>query len=160
MFGKPFHTTLPLSPTSTFMKMPDHSACDRSGTCWKAATCLTLGMTKASTTIDIMSPKWWLISVSLLRNFSSAAPHAPLLFDETGQSSAFFTLSDILTFSLGHWKGHPPLRSLSIEHLKHNLDAADRAAFVSFLCLMLTWLPERRKGAKELLDHIWLSCKP
>ncbi len=94
------------------------------------------------------------------QEFQQRSSHAPLLFDETGQSSAFFTLSDILTFSLGHWKGHPPLRSLSIEHLKYNLDAADRAVFVSFLCLMLTWLPERRKGAKELLDHIWLSCKP
>ncbi|KAJ5556542.1 hypothetical protein N7494_000457 [Penicillium frequentans] len=48
-----------------------------------------------------------------------------------------------------------PFRNL--EHTIPFLEDKDRAAFLSFVRQMLTWLPEERKTARELMDHPFLS---
>ena len=48
-----------------------------------------------------------------------------------------------------------PFRNL--EHTIPFLEDKDRAAFLSFVRKMLTWLPEERKTARELMDHPFLS---
>ncbi|KAJ9649450.1 hypothetical protein H2199_000225 [Coniosporium tulheliwenetii] len=60
---------------------------------------------------------------------------APLVFDEAG-----------------HWKGNPPLPQLLFEASGEHLEGANKAAFLNFMRSMLTWLPEERKTAKELLE--------
>jgi serine/threonine-protein kinase SRPK3 len=37
------------------------------------------------------------------------------------------------------------------------LDGQERALFIKFAQRMLTWLPEKRATAKELLDDPWLK---
>lgn len=37
------------------------------------------------------------------------------------------------------------------------LEEKDREAFLSFARQMLTWLPEKRKIARELMDHQFLK---
>ena len=39
------------------------------------------------------------------------------------------------------------------------LEESDREVFVSFVRQMLTWLPEKRKTARELMDHPFLKLR-
>ncbi|KAJ5937020.1 hypothetical protein N7466_003470 [Penicillium verhagenii] len=49
--------------------------------------------------------------------------------------------------------------SRSLEHTTPFLEEKDRAAFLSFVHNMLTWLPEERKTARELMDHPFLRLR-
>lgn len=46
--------------------------------------------------------------------------------------------------------------SRSLEHTIPFLEENDRAGFLSIVQKMLTWLPEGRKTARELMDHPFL----
>ncbi|KAE8154409.1 kinase-like domain-containing protein [Aspergillus avenaceus] len=48
-----------------------------------------------------------------------------------------------------------PARKL--EDTVPSLEVGDREAFLSFIKQMLTWLPEERKTARELMDHPFLN---
>ncbi|PYH38424.1 kinase domain protein [Aspergillus neoniger CBS 115656] len=48
-----------------------------------------------------------------------------------------------------------PARKL--EDAVPSLEASDKEAFLSFIKLMLTWLPEERKTARELMEHPFLN---
>ncbi|KAJ9490350.1 hypothetical protein VN97_g2932 [Penicillium thymicola] len=47
--------------------------------------------------------------------------------------------------------------SRSLEDTAPFLEEKDREAFLSFVRQMLTWLPEKRKSARELMDHPFLK---
>ncbi|KAL2865720.1 putative serine/threonine-protein kinase [Aspergillus lucknowensis] len=49
--------------------------------------------------------------------------------------------------------------SRSLEDTIPFLEEKDRRAFLSFVRQMLTWLPEERKTARELMDHPFLKLK-
>lgn len=64
--------------------------------------------------------------------------------------------ADLTQLASGHWKGNPPLPQLSLEASEEHLEGANKAAFLNFMRSMLTWLPEERKTARELLEDPWL----
>ncbi|KAG5302383.1 protein kinase [Histoplasma capsulatum G186AR] len=74
------------------------------------------------------------------KTFQQRSPNTPLVFDEAG-----------------NWKGNPPLPPLSLEDSEKHLKGVDKIAFLSFMRSMLTWLPEERRSAKELLIDPWLN---
>lgn len=47
--------------------------------------------------------------------------------------------------------------SRSLEDTAPFFEEQDREAFLSFVRQMLTWLPEKRKTARELMDHPFLK---
>lgn len=47
--------------------------------------------------------------------------------------------------------------SRSLENTTLFLEQGDREAFLSFVRQMLNWLPEKRKTARELMDHQFLK---
>ena len=47
--------------------------------------------------------------------------------------------------------------SRSLEDTIQFFEEKDREAFLSFARQMLTWLPEKRKTARELMDHPFLK---
>lgn len=49
--------------------------------------------------------------------------------------------------------------SRSLEDTIPFLEEKDRQAFLSFVRQMLTWLPEKRKTARELMDHPFLKLR-
>lgn len=49
--------------------------------------------------------------------------------------------------------------SRSLEDTTPFLEEKDRDAFLSFVRQMLTWLPEKRKTARELMDHPFLKLR-
>ncbi|KAI9817056.1 MAG: hypothetical protein M1832_004774 [Thelocarpon impressellum] len=65
--------------------------------------------------------------------------------------------SEFLRLSEREWRGDPPLPPLSLEGSEEMLVGANKEAFLSFMRSMLTWLPEERKTAKELLEDPWLN---
>jgi serine/threonine protein kinase len=48
-----------------------------------------------------------------------------------------------------------PTRKL--EDTVPSLETGDKEAFLSFIRQMLTWLPEERKTARELMEHPFLN---
>ena len=62
----------------------------------------------------------------------------------------------------GAWLSHAPIsESRTLEALETQLEAEDRTGFFQFLRRSLTWLPEERATAKELLEDPWLkNLKP
>lgn len=46
--------------------------------------------------------------------------------------------------------------SVSLNTLEKRLVGREEEDFIRFMKSMLTWLPEKRKTAKELLDDPWL----
>ena len=58
----------------------------------------------------------------------------------------------------GAWIAHddaavPPI---SMEGLEKRLSGSEKGYFLDFLRSMLTWLPEERRTARQLLDDPWL----
>ncbi|RAL03696.1 kinase-like protein [Aspergillus ibericus CBS 121593] len=58
--------------------------------------------------------------------------------------------------SEGQWKGTIDIPPVSFEKLEGNLDGESQQLFLHFLRKMLTWNPEERASARELLDDPWL----
>ncbi|MCJ1384038.1 hypothetical protein MMC17_007154 [Xylographa soralifera] len=48
-------------------------------------------------------------------------------------------------------------KNFTFEELEKYLDTEDKKLFIDFMKCMLQWLPEKRKTAKELVDHPWLT---
>ena len=42
---------------------------------------------------------------------------------------------------------------------EENLEGEDQAEFFDFMTSMITWLPEERLSARELLQHKWLKAE-
>lgn len=58
--------------------------------------------------------------------------------------------------NIGEWKGLAPIPwSRTLEELETRLD--DNRDFLRFVLRALTWLPENRPTAKELLKDPWLT---
>ncbi|CAG8928809.1 unnamed protein product [Penicillium salamii] len=51
---------------------------------------------------------------------------------------------------------HATIPCTSLESLEKRLSGAEKESFLRFLGSMLTWMPEERKTAKQLLDDPWL----
>lgn len=66
-------------------------------------------------------------------------------------------LRSLLTlFATGKWLGLAPIpEARTMEALECRLK--DKAGFLSFIRRALTWMPEERATAKELLQDPWLS---
>jgi len=47
--------------------------------------------------------------------------------------------------------------SVTLEDLEVRLEEPEKGAFLKFIRSMLTWLPEERKTARELLEDPWLQ---
>lgn len=60
---------------------------------------------------------------------------------------------------IGAWIAHndAAVPSISLETLERRLVASEKPGFLEFLRSMLTWLPEERKTAKQLLNDPWLQ---
>ncbi|PYI02369.1 kinase-like protein [Aspergillus sclerotiicarbonarius CBS 121057] len=58
--------------------------------------------------------------------------------------------------SEGHWKEDFEIPPISLEKLEGNLEGESQQLFLQFLRKMLTWKPEERASARELLDDPWL----
>ncbi|RAL14126.1 uncharacterized protein BO97DRAFT_433244 [Aspergillus homomorphus CBS 101889] len=56
----------------------------------------------------------------------------------------------------GKWKGAAPLPDKTIEALEERLRGDEKDDFLRFLRRMLSWLPEERATAKDLLFDPWL----
>ena len=48
-------------------------------------------------------------------------------------------------------------RDVSLSSRVLSLDGRDKILFLDFVSHMLEWLPEKRRTAKELLEHPWLT---
>ncbi|KAF2130651.1 CMGC protein kinase [Dothidotthia symphoricarpi CBS 119687] len=58
----------------------------------------------------------------------------------------------------GQWIAEVPIPGhLSLESLEENLSGTEQQEFLEFVRCMLTWKPEDRMTAKQLLDHPWLK---
>jgi hypothetical protein len=44
-----------------------------------------------------------------------------------------------------------------LENSEENLEGEDKASFLQFVKRLVTWRPEERCSAKELLDDAWLN---
>ncbi|KAK5102478.1 hypothetical protein LTR70_000334 [Exophiala xenobiotica] len=51
----------------------------------------------------------------------------------------------------------PRVSSVTLEDLEVRLEEPEKGAFLKFIRSMLTWLPEERKTARELLEDPWLQ---
>jgi len=51
----------------------------------------------------------------------------------------------------------PLLPSSSLEAMEENLNGKNKELFLNFIRSMLQWEPEKRKTARELLKHPWLT---
>jgi hypothetical protein len=66
--------------------------------------------------------------------------------------------SDCLYFrNTGYWKGYPALPPISLELVEEKLQGTAKDVFLDFMRSMLTWLPEKRLTARELLENTWQS---
>ncbi|MCJ1396678.1 hypothetical protein MMC18_009570, partial [Xylographa bjoerkii] len=57
----------------------------------------------------------------------------------------------------GKWKGTIDIPVMSFEDSEQNLNGEEKVLFLAFLRKMLSWVPEERKTAKELLQDRWLK---
>lgn len=64
---------------------------------------------------------------------------------------------DILTVLQGKFCYNELIPSRSLEDTTLFLEGNERESFLSFVRDMLTWLPEKRKTARELMDHPFLK---
>lgn len=62
-------------------------------------------------------------------------------------------------YALGNWIGETsiPDDSASLEQSEWNLKGEDEVLFLAFIRKMVTWRPEDRCSAKELLRDPWLN---
>ncbi|KAL5356942.1 kinase-like domain-containing protein [Aspergillus floccosus] len=58
----------------------------------------------------------------------------------------------------GNWKGDPPLPPIALEGCEAKLQGSLKVAFLRFLRSILTWVPDERKSARELLQDPWLKA--
>ncbi|GLA86318.1 hypothetical protein AtubIFM56815_010577 [Aspergillus tubingensis] len=56
----------------------------------------------------------------------------------------------------GKWKGSAEIPAISLEKLEGNLQGKSQQDFLRFLRKTLTWNPDERHSARELLDDPWL----
>jgi hypothetical protein len=62
----------------------------------------------------------------------------------------------LIVLSLGKWKGIVPIpEDVTIESLEGQMGLP--LGFVKFLRRTLTWMPDERATAKELLEDPWLK---
>lgn len=59
-------------------------------------------------------------------------------------------------FCAGDWRGLVPIPELDLEQLERRLEGEDKAGFLQFVRRMLTWLPEERPTAEEVIYDPWL----
>ncbi|WPH04301.1 CDK4/6, putative [Acrodontium crateriforme] len=59
--------------------------------------------------------------------------------------------------SRGSWKASAAIPQISLEASENVLSPGDKIAFLKFLRRMLTWAPEDRASARQLLDDSWLK---
>ncbi|WEW61242.1 hypothetical protein PRK78_006732 [Emydomyces testavorans] len=91
-----------------------------------------------------------------------------LLFDGAGPDGGFsdaYLLAEMISV-LGPppikflerraWRGLPPIPENSLEDSEERLEGKNKELFMQFLRKMLTWMPEERFSAKELLQDEWL----
>ncbi|KAK2731592.1 hypothetical protein FQN55_004555 [Onygenales sp. PD_40] len=59
----------------------------------------------------------------------------------------------------GNWQAgkHEKIPDISLEDLETRLEGNDKVLFLKFIRSMLSWLPEDRKTARELLNDPWLN---
>lgn len=77
----------------------------------------------------------------------------------TGQRTFYFLLVLILTSShaVGNFLHEELIPARKLEDTIPSLEGKDREAFLSFVSNMLTWLPEERMTARELMEHPFLQ---
>ena len=74
---------------------------------------------------------------------------------ETGVNS----ISSLLTRETGKLKGTGLIpQNFSLESSISKIEGQDKSMFVEFVSRMLTWRPENRSTAEELLNHPWLRA--
>lgn len=58
----------------------------------------------------------------------------------------------------GDWIAHheAPVPSVSLETLETRLAGQEKELFLAFIRSMLKWMPEERKTAEQLLEHLFL----
>ena len=64
--------------------------------------------------------------------------------------------TDFGLYAPGNWIGATSLPDDSLEQSELNLKGEDKAQFLRFVRKMVTWKPEDRCSAEELLDDPWL----
>ncbi len=60
-------------------------------------------------------------------------------------------------YAVGNWIGATSVPDDSLEQSEQNLEREDKAQFLAFMRKMVTWRPEDRCSAKELLTDAWLN---
>ena len=63
----------------------------------------------------------------------------------------------IIHITVGNFLYNDLIPARKIEDAVPSLEASDKEAFLSFIKQMLTWLPEKRKTARELMEHPFLN---
>ncbi|KAK3057780.1 hypothetical protein LTR09_000855 [Extremus antarcticus] len=83
------------------------------------------------------------------------------VFDDGGNKTILYKLSLAkaqlwkLTIGIGQWRGNPPLSLDSLED-RVTRPSQSKSEFLAFLRSMMTWRPEERKTARQLLADPWL----
>ena len=56
----------------------------------------------------------------------------------------------------GKWRDLVPIPDVNLERLEHRLHEEDKEGFLQFIRKMLSWVPEERPTAEELIFDPWL----
>lgn len=85
-------------------------------------------------------------------------------FDEEGIDTlsyfptAYMRVSlTLIHITIGNFFYNDLIPARKLEDAVPSLEASDKEAFLSFIKQMLTWLPEKRKTARELMEHPFLN---
>lgn len=63
----------------------------------------------------------------------------------------------LIHITVGNFLNNDLVPARKLEDAVPSLETSDREAFLSFIKQMLTWLPEERKTARELMEHPFLN---